>query len=188
MVDPSWQSSPRAMTAKIVEYSRRLRQEVAAVAWSNSKIFRSMLADVLGNVAAFDFDADSFKVALYDNDITPDANVTSANTAYNVGQWVSALNEVFEAVTWPQGGVALSGQTLNSVTSDVVFFDAADTASGAGVDLANVFGCLVYDDTLAAPVADQGVSFNYFGGSNSVVNGTFTVAWNALGIFRYTHT
>ena len=158
------------------------------MAWSNSKIFRSMLADALGNVAAFDLDADSLKVALYDNDITPDANVTAANTAYNAGQWASALNEVFEAITWPQGGVALTGQVLNSATSDVIFLDANDTASGSGADLANVFGCLVYDDTLAAPVADQGVSFNYFGGGNSVVNGTFTVVWNVLGILRYTHS
>lgn len=158
------------------------------MAWTASKIFRAFLADVLGNVAAFDLDADSFKVALYDNDITPDSNVTSANTAYNAGQWASAGNEVFEAGQWAQGGVALTGQTLNSATADVVFFDANDTASGAAADLANVFGCLVYDDTLAAPVADQGVCYNYFGGSNSVVNGTFTVAWHANGILRYTHT
>lgn len=158
------------------------------MAWSNSKIFRPFLADALGNVAAFDLDADSFKVALYDNDITPDANVTSANSAYNAGQWVSAGNEVFEAGTWAQGGMALSGQVLNSATSDVVFFDANDTASAAGADLANVYGCLVYDDTLAAPVADQGVCFNYFGGANSVVNGTLTVVWNVNGILRYTHT
>lgn len=147
-----------------------------------------MLADALGNVAAFDLDADAIKVALYDNDITPDSNVTAANSAYNAGQWTSALNEVFEAITWPQGGVVLGGQTLNSATNDVVFLDANDTASGAGANLANVFGCLVYDDTLAAPVVDQGICYNYFGGSNSVVNGTLTVVWNANGILRYTHT
>lgn len=158
------------------------------MAWSASKIFRAMLADVLGNVAAFDLDADTLKAALYDNDITPDANVTSANSAYNAGQWSSAGNEVFQAIQWPQGGVALAGQTLNSATSDVVFLDANDTASGSAATLANIYGCLVYDDTLAAPVADQGICYNYFGGTNSVVNGTFTVAWHANGILRYTHT
>lgn len=157
------------------------------MAWTGSKIFRPFLADVLGNVAAFDLDADSLKVALYDNDITPDANVTSANSAYNAGQWASAGNEVFQAGQWDQGGVALSDQTLNSATADTVFLDANDTASGAAATLANVYGCLVYDDTLAAPVADQGICYNYFGGSNSVVNGTFTVVWNANGILRYTH-
>jgi hypothetical protein len=156
------------------------------MAWSGSSIFRAFLADVLGNVAALDLDADSFKVALYDNDITPDNDVTSANTAYNVGQWVSTGNENFEAGQWAQGGVALTGQSLNSATADTVFFDANDTASGSAADLANVYGCLVYDDTIASPVADQGVCYNYFGGSNSVVNGTFTVVWHANGILRYT--
>lgn len=158
------------------------------MAWSASKIFRAMLADALGNVAAIDLDADTLKVALYDNDITPDANVTAANSAYNAGQWTSAGNEVFEAGQWAQGGVALAGQSLNSAINDTVFLDANDTASGSAADLANVFGCLVYDDTIAAPVADQGICYNYFGGSNSVVNGTLTVVWNALGILRYTHT
>jgi hypothetical protein len=158
------------------------------VAWTASKIFRPFLADVLGNVAAFDLDADTLKAALFDNDITPDANVTSANSAYNAGQWASAGNEVFQAIQWPQGGVALAGQVLNSATNDVVMLDANDTASGSAATLANVFGCLVYDDTLAAPVADQGICYNYFGGSNSVVNGTLTVVWNVLGILRYTHT
>jgi hypothetical protein len=156
------------------------------MAWSASAIFRQFLADALGNVAAFDLDADTFKVALYDNDITPDNDVSAANSAYNAGQWSSSGNEVSESGQWATGGVALTSQSLNAGTADVVFFDAADTASGSAADLANVYGCLVYDDTLSTPVADQGVCYNYFGGSNSVVNGTFTVVWHSNGIFRIT--
>lgn len=156
------------------------------MAWTNSKIFRPFLADVLGNVAALDLDADSFKLALYDNDITPDNDVTAANSAYNVGQWVTTGNEVFEAGQWAQGGVALTSQSLNSGTADTVFFDAADTASGSAADLANVYGGLTYDDTIASPVADQGVCYNYYGGANSVVNGLFTVIHHANGIARIT--
>lgn len=155
------------------------------MAWSNSKIFMALIEDVLENVTAMDLDGDTHHAALYDNDITPDQTVTSANTAYNAGQWASAGNEVFEAGPWPQGGVALSGVT-SSRTSNVYTFDASDTASGSGADLANVFGCLVYDNTIASPVADQGISFNYFGGSNSVVNGTFTIVWHTNGIFQLT--
>jgi hypothetical protein len=155
------------------------------MAWTNSKIFRPMLADVLGNVCAMDFDADSFKAALYGTTPTPDQNVTSANSAYNVGQWASA-NEVSSAGQWAATGVALASQSLNSATSAVVFFDAADTASGATATLAAVYGALVYDDTLTTPVADQGACFNYFGGSNSVTSGTFTVVWNTNGVFRFT--
>jgi hypothetical protein len=141
--------------------------------------------DVFENTTAMDLNSDTFKAALYDNDITPDQTVTSANTAYNVGQWVTTGNEVFEAGQWAQGGVALSGVT-SSFASNVYTFDATDTASGTAADLASVFGVLVYDDTITTPVADQGVCYNYLGGSNSVVNGTFTVVWNGSGIFAIT--
>jgi hypothetical protein len=155
------------------------------MAWSNSKIFMAFIEDVLENTTAMDLNSDTFKAALYDNDITPDQTVASANTAYNAGQWVASGNEVSEAGQWAAGGVALSSVT-SGFSSNVYTFDAADTASGSAADLASVYGCLVYDDTIATPVADQGVCFNYFGGSNSVVNGTFTVVWNASGIFAIT--
>ena len=155
------------------------------MAWSNSKIFMAFLEDVFENTTAMDLNADSFKVALYDNDITPDQTVTSANTAYGVGQWVTTGNEVSEAGQWATAGVALASVT-STFTSNVYTFDAADTASGSAADLANVYGCLVYDDTIATPVADQGVCYNYLGGANSVVNGTFTVVWASSGIFAIT--
>ena len=45
------------------------------------------------------------------------------------------------------------------------------------------YGVLIYDDTIATPVADQGICYLAFGGSNSVTSGTFTVSFNASGIF-----
>jgi hypothetical protein len=155
------------------------------MAWTNSKVFRQTLADILGNTTAMDLNSDTLKAALYNNSITPDNDVSAANSAFNAGQWATA-NEVAEAGQWATGGVALTGVTIDVGTADVVFLDAADTASGSAADLANVFGVLVYDDTIASPVADQGISYNYLGGANSVVNGTFTVVWNANGIVRFT--
>jgi hypothetical protein len=155
------------------------------MAWSASKAFLATLEDVLENTSAIDLNSDTFKNALYDNDITPDQTVASANTAYNAGQWATASNEVFEAGQWAQGGVALSG-VASSFTSNVYTFDATDTPSGSAADLANVYGCLIYDDTIASPVADQGLCYLYFGGSNSVTNGTFTVVYHSSGILAYT--
>lgn len=160
------------------------------MAWTvgagGSKVFRAFLSDVLTAQVAFDLDAASkHKVALYNNSISPDANAARASTAYNTGAWATA-NEVFEALQWAQGGVLLGTVALNAGTNDVVFWTAANTASGTAADLANAWGALVYDDTLATPTAKQGVCFNSFGGGNSVVNGTFTIVWNALGIFRAT--
>ena len=98
---------------------------------------------------------------------------------------------------WASGGVSdasgwpAAGRTLGSVTStfssNVYTFDAADTVSAdTTTDLTNVYGCLIYDDTITTPVADQGICYNYFGGANTVTNGQFTVVWNVSGIFALT--
>jgi hypothetical protein len=155
------------------------------MAWTNSKIFRQTLADILGNTTAMDLNSDSFKVALYNNTPTPDNDVTAANSAYNVGQWATA-QEVIDATNWVAGGRALASLSIDVSVADVVFWDAADLAGGGTVTLTNAYGCLVYDDTIATPVADQGVCYNYFGGAQSVTAGTFTIQWNANGVFRIT--
>lgn len=155
------------------------------MAWTDSRIFRAFLVDQFAGTAVFDLDApsDTYKVALYNNTGTPDKDATSANTAYAVGQWVVG-NEVSQAVQWPVAGVALASMTSTAPASGVMMFDAADTASGSAATLTNVYGTLVYDDTKTTPVADQGVVFNYLGGANSIAGGTFTVVWNASGLFR----
>jgi hypothetical protein len=146
----------------------------------------AFLDDVFDNTTAMDLNADSIKIALYDNDITPDQTVSSANTAYNVGQWVTTGNEVSDGSEWPVTGQAL-GSVTSAFSSNVYTFDAADEVSdGVSATLANVYGCLIYDDTIAAPVADQGICYLYFGGTNSVTDGTFTVQFNASGIFTVT--
>lgn len=153
------------------------------MAWSNSKIFSAFITDALNNTAALDLNSDTITVALFDNTITPSQTVASASTAYAAGVWASG--EVSSAGQWATGGVNLASISSN-FSSNVFTFDAADTASGSTATLASVYGCLVYENTLTTPVADQGLCFNYFGGTNSVTSGTFTVVWNASGIFALT--
>lgn len=158
------------------------------MAWSNSKIFRFFLGDALANGAAYDLSGtpDTFKAALYNNTTTPDQNVaTAVLSGYNGAgsQWVVA-NEVTDATNWAAGGRPLVTPLIDTSVAATVFFDAADTASvGATTTLAAVFGTLVYDDTLANK---PGISYNYFGGTQSVTSGTFTIIWHANGIFRLT--
>jgi hypothetical protein len=159
------------------------------MAWAGvgSDIFRAFVADVLTDTNLTTFgglDADTIKVALYNDSITPDQNAAVASTAYNTGQWAVA-NELSDGAEWPAGGATLGGQTVNAGTAGVVFFDGNDLASGTSATIAGTFGCLVYDDTVTA-TADRGICFNYFGGSQSVTNGTLTLVWNASGIFRFT--
>lgn len=151
------------------------------MAWTNSKVFAAFIGDALDRTNTHDLDTDTPKVALYNNSITPDNTVTAANSAYNAGQWANT-NEVSEAGQWAAGGVALSGHDITVATTTITF-DASNTASGSAATLANVYGCLVHNDTLTSPVADPGICYNYFGGANSVTSGTLTVVWNASGIF-----
>lgn len=157
------------------------------MAWSASGGFRITLANILDlTLTTADYDAAAqFKVALFNNSVTPDFDATAANTAYNAGTWGTA-NEVYEAGQWAQGGVALANNDITVVAGGIVMLDADDTASGAAFDGSSIYGCQIYHDAVTTPVADQGFAAIYFGGTSfSVTNGTFTIQWAATGIFRW---
>lgn len=167
------------------------------MAWGASAIFREWPKSTMGHgqtsavlpAGYAGLGADTVKVALYDNDITPDKDAALTSTGYNTGQWAISGNEVTDATNWVAGGRTLASKTLTTPATGVFMFDAADTAGGGNVTLTNAFGCLVYDDTITVGtggVADQGACYNYFGGAQSVTGGTFTIIWSANGIFRLT--
>lgn len=146
-----------------------------------SEIFTNTILDIFQGTVAMDFGTDTFKVALYGDTGTPDQAAVSASTCYNAGAWATA-NEKYDAAEWPQAGQALDSVAASVVSTYNVKFDAADEVStGTSATLSAVMGCLVYDDTTTTP-DDQGFSYHYFGGSQSVTDGTFTVVWNASGI------
>lgn len=160
------------------------------MAWTDSRIYRQFVIDTMADTAPFKLGGtDVFKAALYGTAATPDRDATAANSAYSATAWHGAaeiIDTTGGGTDWPAGGTSLGTETWTTSAGGITIFDAPDTASGATADIAAAFGCLVYDDTLTTPVADQGVCFNYFGGSNSVTNGTFTIVWAANGIFRIT--
>lgn len=151
---------------------------------SSSKIFTTFITDNLNNTATRSgaLLADGIRVALYGNTGTPDQTVANSLTGYNqaTSQWVAA-NEV-TATGWPAGGNLLTARTSSNATN-VYTFDAADTAGGATDTVTNAFGVLVYNNTLTQK---DGICYNAFGGAASVTSGTFTVVWNASGIFTIT--
>jgi hypothetical protein len=151
------------------------------MAWTDSRIFVAMTTEALKRTTAFDLDSDAFLVALYNNSPTPDYTAALASTAYNAGQWTIANEQ--SGAGWAAGGVALGSPVISNPTTATVMWDAADTASAAGTTLNNVYGALVYDNTLAQK---YGVTYNYFGGLNSVTSGVLTVVWNVNGLFRFT--
>lgn len=163
------------------------------MAWTDSRIFRAflqnnMLKDPAGSTPTgyTNLVSDTVKVALFNNSVTPDRDAVVGSTGYNTGTWTTG-NEVVDATNWVAGGRALSGDAYTASAGGVVMYDGTDLAGGGTVTLAATHGCLVYDDTITAgTVADQGACFNYFGGAQQVTAGTFTIVWNANGIFRFT--
>lgn len=153
-----------------------------------SKIFRNYQTDLFSHVtSAIDLDVDTIKVALYGNTGTPNQDDTAAHAAYNGsgGPWVTA-NEITDT-NWAAGGRTLASQAVSNPGAGLVMLDAADTAGAGNVTVANVYGVLVYDHTVATPVADLGLSFHAFGTQPAgVTAGTFTVVWDANGLIRYT--
>lgn len=159
------------------------------MAWTDSRVFREWIAGPMFQASGTGYtglDGDTVKAALFNNSVTPDRDAAVGSTGYNTGTWTTG-NEVTDATNWTATGRTLASKTFTTPSSGVVMFDAADLAGGGTVTLTNAFGCLVYDDSITAgTVADQGVSFNYFGGAQSVTAGTFTIIWNANGIVRFT--
>lgn len=153
------------------------------MAFSASKIFSAFIADQMNGTALFDLNSHTIKAAIYNNTGTPDQTVAAASSAYNTGQWVVA-NEASNG-GWSAAGLALASVT-SAFASNVYTFDAADTANGSAATIADTRGCLIYDDTLTTPVADQGLCFLYFGGLQAVTSGTLTIVYNVSGIITLT--
>lgn len=124
---------------------------------------------------ALDLDLETHKVALFTNSVTGADLVTDAS--YGVGAWAS--NEVPNATGYTTGGQALTGTTYVSSGAGVTTFDATDTAWTAST-FSSVRGCLPYADVLAANNIILAVTF---GADFAVTSGTFTIVWNASGIF-----
>jgi hypothetical protein len=162
------------------------------MAWTtnspNSRIFQEWLVTIYqaAGTGFTGIDSDTINGALFNNTITPDATVAVASTGYNTGTWTTG-NEQTDATNWVAGGRALTGKTFTIPTAGTFMFDATDLTGGGNVTLANVFGTLLYDNTISGgTVAKQGVSYHYFGGTQGVTGGTFTVVWNVNGINRVT--
>lgn len=159
------------------------------MAWTDSRIFREWVAGPMFQASGTGYtglDSDTVKAALFNNSVIPDRDAAVGSTGFNTGTWTTA-NEVTGGANWTTTGRTLASKTFTTPSSGVAMFDANDLAGAGTVTISNAYGCLVYDDSITAgTVADQGVCFNYFGGAQSVVAGTFTIVWSSNGIARFT--
>jgi hypothetical protein len=166
---------------KLARMARVARRMQALMAWSTSNgnaYYLFALGTGVGKPGSGTPDA--FKTALYGNAVVPAQSSTAALTQYNGAgsTWVTA-NEV-TGTGYTAGGVAVAPVTWTQGTNVVTF-----TSSGSPQWTASSFtayGCLVYDTT----TTNQAISWNYFGGAQTVTSGTFSITWNASGILTLT--
>ena len=132
--------------------------------------------------AAMNLASDTFVCILATSSYTPAPNTDS--TYANV-----SANEVASGGGYTTGGVVLTSVTDTLTSATVTYTAAAVSWSSAtitakyAVIIHRAGGSLVSGDLLLSYV-----DLNSGGGSVSSTNGTFTITWNAAGIFTLTHT
>jgi len=152
------------------------------MAWGNSGIFGQTIMDALTQTAAIDLDGHTFKVALYNNSVTPAYSGAAAVNAFGAGTWSGT--EV-TGTGWVTGGYDLTSVVfaIDQPAAGQFRFDSANPSQPT-TTLANIYGCMVYDDTITTPVADQGLFAVAFSGAPySTTAGTLTITVDTNGWF-----
>ena len=111
-----------------------------------------------------DLEADTIKVALYDNS----HSFTATDTDYTTS------NELATAGGYTQGGAALAGKAVTEAATTK--WDATDLAWTSASFTA--YHAVIYDSS----VSNDLICSIDFGGAQTVSSGTFTIQWHADGI------
>lgn len=141
-----------------------------------SGLFGVTLLACLKNTSAIDITS-SPKVAMFTNSITPNFDT---DTAYGAAPYNA--NEV-SGTGYSAGGTSLGSPTA-AVSSGTIVYDASDT-SWATSTISSARCALIYTNT--GGTKDAIVLVN-FGADYSTTAGTFTIVWNASGIFVVDYT
>lgn len=138
-----------------------------------SGLFLTTWMDILDTTQlAIDLDLDTHKVAMFTDTVTPNFGT---DTAYGVAPYNA--NEV-AGTGYTAGGVALTGTALTISTGSIIW-DATDVAWTTST-ITNAKFAVIYADVLAGDRAIIGINL---GANYSTVAGTFTIQWDAAGIF-----
>ena len=127
-----------------------------------------------------DYDADTFKMALY---------LSTSNVATtSVDALASATNQVATAFGYTAGGVTVAATWVES--AGTVTFDVADAVwNASGGDITARFA-VIYDDTVAAPVAKPIIAHCLLDTTPADVTATdgnpLTIQIAATGVFTKT--
>ena len=130
--------------------------------------------------AVTDLDADTIKVALVNATYAALSDATKRTHEF----WSDVSgNEVGASGTYSAGGSTLASKT-SAQSAGIYTFDAADPTAWTGATIAAA-GCVIYQDTGGAATTDPLIAYLDFGGTITSTAGTFTLTFNASGIFTY---
>ena len=143
------------------------------MAVSGSGLFVVNFIDILdATQLAVDLSLTTNKWALFTNSITP--NYTT-DTAYGVAPYNA--NEI-SGTGYTAGGAVTASPTLTG-SAGIMTYDQADT-SWTTSTITNARCGLLYADALAG---NNAICLVDFGADYSTSAGTFTIQWNASGVF-----
>jgi len=134
-----------------------------------SGLYGISFLNALKNTLALDLDSDTIKIMLVTSSYTPD---------FGAHDFKGDVSNEVSGTNYTAGGNTLSSVALTQ-TGGTIKFDAADT-SWSSATITNARGAVIYDDTLTD---DPLIAYIDFGADFSSSNGTFTIAFNASGIF-----
>jgi hypothetical protein len=143
------------------------------MAWAGSGWYADTIVDALGVAQlALDLDADTHKLALYDNTITPN---------FATDQSYSTTGEIV-GTGYTAGGLVIAAATFTVTTSGGTFatWDGNDV-QWTNSTLTGVRGANAYADSLTPKRLILGIDF---GSPYTTAAGTLLVAFNASGIGR----
>jgi hypothetical protein len=148
---------------------------------ANSLVYGKWKLRQMGNPGAgtyTDLDSGTIKVALMNATYAALSDATKHGHEF----WSDvSSNEVGASGTYSAGGSTLASKT-SAQSAGTYTFDAADPTAWTGATIAAA-GCIIWEDTAGASTTDPVIAYLDFGGTITSTAGTFTLVFNASGIF-----
>jgi hypothetical protein len=146
----------------------------------SQNIINQLLSPRVGATQAFDLNTDTFLCALYNNTMAQDPQSDTclgydANGEITYAGSVGGNSEPATAQT-----MTTIAASMNGTAPSRVICITADDVTWTSSSFSNVYGCVIYDDTITASgvwVANSCLIAVKFGSVGSSGGGSFTVQW-----------
>jgi hypothetical protein len=142
---------------------------------ATTKTYGSLIAKAFNKEV--DFDSDTIKVALLTSSYTPNQD--------SHDYWDDVSSFEVSGTGYTAGGNTLASKTVGYTSgTNVTKFDAADVSWTSSTITARY--AVLYDDTPATAATKPLIGYVDFGSDQSSSSGTFSIVWDAAGIFTTT--